>query len=113
MPDQPEKMTSTEMTLERAAEQLLAVGVPAAPVLELAERDEHPHWVARDFRIEHQGDGFDPCEIYATPWQLSATPAAMLRTTPKLGEHNDYVFRELLGLDDDAVARLVGEGVLV
>ena len=37
----------------------------------------------------------------------------MLRPTPKLGEHNDYVFGELLGLDDETVARLVDEGVLV
>jgi crotonobetainyl-CoA:carnitine CoA-transferase CaiB-like acyl-CoA transferase len=113
--DIDEAVTAWSRGVERdaAAEQLLAAGVPAAPVLELAERDVHPHWVARGFRLHHDGDGFDECDIYATPWLLSATPATMVRTTPKLGEHNDYVFRELLGLDDDTVARLVEDGVLV
>jgi crotonobetainyl-CoA:carnitine CoA-transferase CaiB-like acyl-CoA transferase len=96
-----------------AAEDLLAAGVPASPALELAERDVHPHWEARGFRVHHDGDGFDECDVYATPWLLSATPAAMWRPTPTLGENNDYVFGELLGLDEDAVARLIDEGVLV
>jgi crotonobetainyl-CoA:carnitine CoA-transferase CaiB-like acyl-CoA transferase len=104
---------SAEVERDAAAEALLAAGVPAAPVLELAERDVHPHWTSRGFRVHHDGDGFDECDIYATPWLLSATPAAMVRPTPKLGEHNDYVYRELLGLDEETVARLVDEGVLV
>ncbi len=69
--------------------------------------------MARGFQIEHDGDGFDPCRIYATPWQLTRTPPAMTRTTPKLGQHNDYVYTELLGLSADEVAALAERGVLV
>jgi crotonobetainyl-CoA:carnitine CoA-transferase CaiB-like acyl-CoA transferase len=36
-----------------------------------------------------------------------------VRPTPKLGEQNDYVFRELLGLDDEEIERLRKEDVLV
>ena len=83
-------------------------------MLELAERNEHPHWVARDLPVHHDVEGFDPCDIYATPWLLSATPPrSCARPTPTLGEHNDYVFRELLGLDERRMARLIDEGVLV
>ncbi len=34
------------------------------------------------------------------------------RGAPKLGEHNREVLRELLGLDDREVQRLLDEGVL-
>ena len=98
---------------DEAADALAAAGIPAAPVLELEERNAHPHWVARGFQVEHDGEGFDPCRIYATPWHLTRTPPAMTRTTPRLGQHNGYVFSELLGLTDDEVAALVERGVLV
>jgi crotonobetainyl-CoA:carnitine CoA-transferase CaiB-like acyl-CoA transferase len=34
------------------------------------------------------------------------------RSAPLLGEDNDYVFREILGLDDDEVGELAAEGVI-
>jgi crotonobetainyl-CoA:carnitine CoA-transferase CaiB-like acyl-CoA transferase len=96
-----------------AAAALAAAGVPAAPVLDLEERNADPHFAARDFVLEHDFEGFDPCRIYATPWLLGATPPVLVRPTPKLGEQNDYVFRELLGLDDEEIERLRKEDVLV
>lgn len=35
-----------------------------------------------------------------------------LKPAPKLGEHNDYVYKELLGLSDKEIADLVKEGVI-
>jgi crotonobetainyl-CoA:carnitine CoA-transferase CaiB-like acyl-CoA transferase len=96
-----------------AAAELAGAGVPAAPLLDLEERNAHPHFQARGLVLEHEFEGFDPCRIYATPWLLSATPAALVRKTPKLGEDNDYVFRELLGLGAEEIERLTEEGVLV
>ena len=34
------------------------------------------------------------------PIKLSETPGAIRHVGPELGEHNDYVFSELLGLSD-------------
>jgi len=98
---------------DAAVETLCAAGVPAAPVLELDERDEHPCFTERAFTIAHDGPGFDPCRIYATPWLFDRTPARLYRTTPRLGEHNAYVFGELLGLARQTIERLQAEGVLV
>ncbi len=100
--------------LERdaAAEALAAAGVPSSPLLELTERNEHPHWVARGLTFHHAFEGWDPCTIYSTPWHLTATPPEVTRATPRLGEHNEYVFRDLLGLDVAAVERLTADGVL-
>lgn len=96
-----------------AADALCAVGVPAAQILELEDRNEHPHFIERGLTLRHEFEGFDPCRIYATPWLLSATPAALTRKTPTLGENNDYVFGELLDLDADEIERLKEAGVLV
>lgn len=98
---------------EAGAAALAAAGVPAAPLLEFEERDGHEEFAARRLLLEHDYEGFDPCQIYATPWQLDATPAALTRPCPGLGEQNDYVFKELLELGDDEIAALQEGKVLV
>jgi len=98
---------------DAAADALVAAGVPASPILELEERNAHPHFAERGLTLQHEFEGFDPCQIYATPWLLSETPAALTRKTPTLGENNDYVFRELVGLADEEIERLKEAGVLV
>lgn len=97
---------------DAAAEALWTAGVPAAPLLELVERDAHPQFTQRGFTIEHDAAGWDPCHVYATPWLLDATPARMQRPAPLLGEHNDHVWRDLLALDAAEIERLQKSGVL-
>ncbi len=52
-------------------------------------------------RIAHDGLTF----------ALSKTPGEV-RRAPLLGEHNEYVYREVLGLSEDEVNQLIVEGVL-
>ncbi len=96
-----------------ATQLLIDTGVPAAPQLEIEERDAHPVSTARDFTYRHDQGSFVPCRIYNTPWLLSRTPPRVLRHAPALGEHNDYVYRDLLGLSTDQVEELSASEVLV
>jgi crotonobetainyl-CoA:carnitine CoA-transferase CaiB-like acyl-CoA transferase len=98
---------------DAAVESLVAAGVPASALLELEERNEHPHFVERALCYQHEFEDFDPCRIYSTPWLLSETPAEVTRKTPKLGENNDYVFKQLVGLEDAEIEDLKEKGVLV
>jgi len=50
--------------------------------------------------------------IVGAPWRMSATPAVTHRAAPTLGEHNDYVLGELLGLSAEARQRLVDQKVI-
>ncbi|MGA2396492.1 MAG: CoA transferase [Steroidobacteraceae bacterium] len=50
--------------------------------------------------------------IVGAPWRMSATPASIARAAPNLGEHNDYVLGELLGLSVEKRQRLVAEKVI-
>jgi crotonobetainyl-CoA:carnitine CoA-transferase CaiB-like acyl-CoA transferase len=98
---------------DAAVDALAAAGVPAAPILDLEERNAHPQFADRGLTLQHEFEGFDPCRIYGTPWLLSETPAELTRKTPMLGENNAYVFRELLELADEEIERLTEKGVLV
>jgi benzylsuccinate CoA-transferase BbsF subunit len=92
---------------------LQAAGVPAGVVQDAAdvvERDPQlrarGHWV----RLEHPEMGET---LYnAPPFHLTGTPVTLTRPAPLLGQHTREICREVLGLDDDEIARFEAEGVL-
>jgi crotonobetainyl-CoA:carnitine CoA-transferase CaiB-like acyl-CoA transferase len=51
-------------------------------------------------------------EVVGAPWTLPATPSAIRRPAPLLGEHNAYVLSELLGMPPEDVARLQEQGIV-
>jgi len=69
------------------AQTLLERGVPAAPVLDVAELIDHPHTKHRGMVLE-QG----AYRALASPIKLSRTPASLRRLPPAYGQHNDEVF---------------------
>jgi crotonobetainyl-CoA:carnitine CoA-transferase CaiB-like acyl-CoA transferase len=50
--------------------------------------------------------------IVGAPWRMSATPPSIHRAAPLLGEHNDYVLGELLGLSTGERQRLIAEKIV-
>jgi crotonobetainyl-CoA:carnitine CoA-transferase CaiB-like acyl-CoA transferase len=50
--------------------------------------------------------------IVGAPWKMSATPAVTQRAAPTLGEHNDYVLGEVLGLSAQERRRLIEQKVV-
>jgi crotonobetainyl-CoA:carnitine CoA-transferase CaiB-like acyl-CoA transferase len=48
----------------------------------------------------------------ASPIRLSVTPAEYKRAAPELGQDNDYVYSELLGLSRDQINGLKEKGVI-
>ena len=55
---------------------------------------------------------FESFEHLAPPFLLSETPAELRRSSPCLGEHNEYVFGQIVGLPPDEIERLQNEGVI-
>ncbi|MEX1195420.1 MAG: CoA transferase [Dehalococcoidia bacterium] len=98
-------------TKEQTAEALQSAGVPAMPVLSVPEVFTDEHLRARGFyeSVTHPVAG--TWEIEGPHWRMSETPAHIRLPAPCFGEHNHYVFRELLGLSADEVARLEADGV--
>jgi crotonobetainyl-CoA:carnitine CoA-transferase CaiB-like acyl-CoA transferase len=91
---------------------LQKAGVAAAPCLDLTERFSDPHYAERGshLQVEHPATGVDI--IAGIPFKLGATPGEVRRPAPMLGQHNDYVFRELMGKSESEIARLIEEKVI-
>jgi crotonobetainyl-CoA:carnitine CoA-transferase CaiB-like acyl-CoA transferase len=95
------------------ATSLQAVGVPAAVVARPEDRIEHDVGTSAwglwpVVRHREMGD----VRVDGLPVHLSATDWEITRGAPCLGEHNDVVFREVLGLSDDEIAALRAEEVI-
>ncbi len=91
---------------------LRGASVATAPVMSYAEQYANPHFKARHVyeRLDHpflQGE-----VVYGIPWKLSRTPGALRRRAPFVGEHNDYVFKELLGLTAVEFSNMVQQGAI-
>jgi crotonobetainyl-CoA:carnitine CoA-transferase CaiB-like acyl-CoA transferase len=77
---------------------------PSASTLALASDDLF--WERRAYRMVENGNG-DIRPVVGAPWRMTPDEAAIERGAPLLGEHNDYVYRELLGLSQDEVDALL------
>lgn len=91
--------------------QLIGQDVLAAPVYSGADLNHDPHLAARRFftELDHPD-----CGTYPYPglgFKLSGTPVGIDRISPSFAEHNDYVFRTLLGLTEREIAELYDLGI--
>jgi crotonobetainyl-CoA:carnitine CoA-transferase CaiB-like acyl-CoA transferase len=92
-------------------DELVAAGVPAAPVNDLGEAADDPYAAARDLLswIDHPVLGKLPQVRFAG--RLEGTPATIRTRPPLLGEHTESVLAEL-GYADSERAALRGAGVV-
>ncbi|HZO82199.1 MAG TPA: CoA transferase [Candidatus Binataceae bacterium] len=87
--------------------------VACAPVLTLNEAMEHPHLRARK-TVRRVRDRFlGDVDIPGLPVKFSAWPDKLDVRAALLGEDNERVLRELLGMDDSRIRELYAQGVLV
>lgn len=91
---------------------LQKAGVPAGPCLDAEELYKDRHLQARShfIEIEHPEVGKRPS--VAVPWHISGVPSPDYFHAPTLGEYNEYVFHELLGLPRERIAKLIEEKVI-
>ncbi|SMF87086.1 Crotonobetainyl-CoA:carnitine CoA-transferase CaiB [Azospirillum oryzae] len=81
---------------------LEAAGVPAGPVLSIADMHEHPHTLARAMVVEVEHSRAGPVKTLGLPIKFSRTPGGVRGPAPAFGEHSRAVLAEL-GYDQDAV----------
>ena len=108
---------TNEWTVKHSAEEVMTLMQTAGVAAGVAEtaKDQLDHDLQLKHRhffreVEHPQVGTQISPV-GPHFQLSKT-ACELRRAPILGEHNDYVFKELLGISDEEVTRLVNEGVI-
>ena len=99
-------------TPEEATNLLQSAGVAAMPVMNIADQFADPHLNARATYVEIDHPHVGAEMLYGVPWLFSKTPGAVRAPAPLLGQHNEYVLTELLGMDDATVRRLSDEQVV-
>ncbi len=92
-------------------EALQRAGVRVGAVLNVAELVQDPHLGQRGFfeQLTHPEAG---THLYpGVSWKMSATPGSLRLPAPRFGEHNQYVFGELLGMSEGQILKLAEEGI--
>ena len=60
--------------------------------------------------VEHPATGVD--WVANSAWRLSENPTEIHHRSPLFGEHNSYVFKELLAMTDSEIAKLEADKVI-
>jgi benzylsuccinate CoA-transferase BbsF subunit len=103
-------------TVKRPAEEVMSLmqasGVAAGVVADAKDQAENPQLKHYQFFEEREHPVVGKIPFYhGPPFRLSETPHETGRAT-LIGEHNDYVYTELLGFSDEEFAQLIADGVI-
>ena len=100
-----------DRTVAEAVDAVLAAGVPAAPILDMAQIAGDPHIAARGMfeDVEHPVAG--RIRLNSSPIRLSETGARIRFPSPALGQHNAEILSEL-GYSNNDIARFRQEGAI-
>ena len=92
-------------TLQRA-------GVAATPTLDSLQLLQDPHMNERGFvsHVDHPVAGRRL--LGTTAWKIEGSPPLEIRPAPLLGQHNDQVLQDLLGLSSSELAHYQNTGAL-
>ena len=91
---------------------LEAAGVPAGPVLDVAEMHRDPQTLAREMVTKAPHTKLGPVKTLGAPVKFSATPGGVTRGAPLLGEHTREVLAEY-GYGDDEIDALICDGAVI
>jgi len=90
----------------------LAFEVPCGPLNSIADIFADPQYHARDNLVSIEVPGLGPIVVPGVIPKLSATRGRITSLGPALGEANDAVYRDLLGLDEETLTRLRAAGTI-
>ncbi len=91
---------------------LRAAGIASTPVLSVQEQWQDPHFAARQITQAVDIPFFGKTNMFKAPWRFSDFAPEVTHCGPTTGQHNDWVFGELLGLSQDEIADLKQSGVI-
>jgi crotonobetainyl-CoA:carnitine CoA-transferase CaiB-like acyl-CoA transferase len=100
-----------ERTLDECMEVFDRENVTVAPVYNIAQIMDDPHFQQRQINVELPDEEMGTVAMHNVVPRLSRTPGGFRRPAPKLGEHNEEILGRI-GIGADEVATLKEKGVL-
>ena len=95
-----------------AMHRLQQAGVPAGPFLEPSRLFHDPHLRQGGYFTRLQTHDGTWRDLPGIGWRFDGGPAPDVAPAPVLGQDDDYVYRDILGLSGAEIARLVEEQVI-
>ena len=97
--------------LQEARDRLETAGVPAGPVLDIAEMHRDPQTLARDMVVHTEHSRLGSVETIGLPVKFSESPGGVVHGAPLYGEHSREVLKEF-GFEEGEIERLVAADVV-
>ncbi|MFQ5665513.1 MAG: CaiB/BaiF CoA transferase family protein [Candidatus Binatia bacterium] len=115
--DEVNRLVADWVRERSVAEVLAALGpeganVPCAPVMTVDRLLNDPHLRARDMVVELPHDTLGRMPVPGVPVKLSQSPGKVECLGPRLGQHNEEIYRTLLGLSETEMRQLHAAGVI-
>jgi len=103
---------TAEVTNKEGMHILQEAGVPAGAVLESTELLTDEGFVERKFWAKFDRQMVGKKSHPLTPWKVNGERAPIRSAAPLLGEHNEKVFCELLGMSEEELLKLRSDKVV-
>ena len=110
-----DSMIKAEMAQRSSADWIAALdqaGVPCAPVQTIDQVFQAPQVLHRDMLMEIDHPTAGKVRMAGIPVKFSVTPASVRKPPPLLGEHNEEVLKNWLGMSADAIDELKREKII-
>lgn len=103
---------TAQLDRDELVELLEEGGVPAGAIYRAPDMLDDPHFKARQAIIRIAHPQFGELAMQNVFPKLSRTPGRVRTADPTLGQHNDEIFKGLLGMNDDRVHQLQDANVI-
>ncbi|WP_342514585.1 CoA transferase [Sporosarcina sp. FSL K6-1522] len=105
-----------EWLMRHTREEILALGrdwrIPVTPIPDSGEMLDFPQYKEREFFVEVEQQKIGKVAQPGAPFRMSKTPWGITTPAPLLGQHNDNVYGERLGLSEETIQSLTTEKVI-
>ncbi|MEJ2244706.1 MAG: CoA transferase, partial [Acidobacteriota bacterium] len=87
-------------------------GVPCSPLPTFDQVAKDPHLLSREMIIEVDQPVSGKVKLSGSVYKMSRTPGDRKKRVPDVGEHNEEIYGELLGFDEQEMKKLKEEKVI-
>jgi formyl-CoA transferase len=99
------------MTRAECLNHFQGAGVTIAPVYDMQEIEDDPHFIQREIVVELPDDEMGEVPVHSICPRLFNTPGVFRNSAPRLGQDNEAILEEL-GFSASGIESLVKKGVI-